>query len=230
MSGGAGHGHQRSRLIGPTSSATTAGTSATPWTTAFGLSLARRLGYGATAMEVIEHLPVDQVDTFVKEVRRVVAPGGAFICSTPQNSDGEIPVVPWHVANIPRRTARHLERDFGTVKILSPSPVAAHPMGDRPENGMPYVNSGIRRRARNPQAPDFWAPTWCWTAFPRHGVGAMSSSIRAAPSRRSWTASKSARRSRSSARAPSRAPAMPRWATPASPARRECSWRTRAPV
>ena len=75
---------------------------------------------GATAMEVIEHLPVDQVDTFVKEVRRVVKPGGAFICSTPQNSHGEIPVVPWHVREYSAPELRAiLERHFGKVKILS---------------------------------------------------------------------------------------------------------------
>jgi spore coat polysaccharide biosynthesis protein SpsF (cytidylyltransferase family) len=73
-----------------------------------------------TAMELIEHLPVEQVDTFIKEVRRVVAPGGAFICSTPQNSHGEIPVVPWHVReySCPELKAI-LGRHFDTVKILS---------------------------------------------------------------------------------------------------------------
>jgi 2-polyprenyl-3-methyl-5-hydroxy-6-metoxy-1,4-benzoquinol methylase len=87
---------------------------------AFGLSLGDASVNGATAMEVIEHLPVDQVDTFVKEVRRVVKPGGAFICSTPQNSHGEIPVVPWHVREYSAPELRTiLERHFGSVKILS---------------------------------------------------------------------------------------------------------------
>lgn len=87
---------------------------------AFGLSLGDASVNGATAMEVIEHLPVDQVDTFVKEVRRVVKPGGAFICSTPQNSHGEIPVVPWHVREYSAPELRAiLERHFGSVKILS---------------------------------------------------------------------------------------------------------------
>jgi 2-polyprenyl-3-methyl-5-hydroxy-6-metoxy-1,4-benzoquinol methylase/spore coat polysaccharide biosynthesis protein SpsF (cytidylyltransferase family) len=87
---------------------------------AFGLSLDDASVNGATAMEVIEHLPVDQVDTFVKEVRRVVKPGGAFICSTPQNSHGEIPVVPWHVREYSAPELRAiLERHFGSVKILS---------------------------------------------------------------------------------------------------------------
>jgi spore coat polysaccharide biosynthesis protein SpsF (cytidylyltransferase family) len=86
----------------------------------FALSLADGAVTGATAMELIEHLPVDQVDTFVKEVRRVVAPGGSFICSTPQNSHGDIPVVPWHVKEYSVAELRAiLERHFASVKILS---------------------------------------------------------------------------------------------------------------
>jgi spore coat polysaccharide biosynthesis protein SpsF (cytidylyltransferase family) len=75
---------------------------------------------GATAMELIEHLPVDQVDRFVSEVRRVVRPGGSFVCSTPQNSHGDIPVVPWHVKeySVPELRAI-LQRHFAHVKILS---------------------------------------------------------------------------------------------------------------
>jgi spore coat polysaccharide biosynthesis protein SpsF (cytidylyltransferase family)/ubiquinone/menaquinone biosynthesis C-methylase UbiE len=52
---------------------------------------------GATAMELIEHLPLERVDDFVKEMRRVVEPGGTFVCSTPQNAYGDIPVVPCHM-------------------------------------------------------------------------------------------------------------------------------------
>lgn len=86
----------------------------------FALSLADGAVSGATAMELIEHLPVDKVDAFVKEVRRVVAPGGSFICSTPQNSHGDIPVVPWHVKEYSVAELRAiLERHFSNVKILS---------------------------------------------------------------------------------------------------------------
>ena len=86
----------------------------------FALSLADGAVTGATAMELIEHLPVDQVDHFVGEVRRVVAPGGSFICSTPQNSHGDIPVVPWHVKEYSVAELRAiLERHFTSVKILS---------------------------------------------------------------------------------------------------------------
>jgi 2-polyprenyl-3-methyl-5-hydroxy-6-metoxy-1,4-benzoquinol methylase len=71
-------------------------------------------------MELIEHLPVDQVDNFVKEVRRVVTPGGSFICSTPQNSHGDIPVEPWHVKEYSVLEFRAImERHFSSVKILS---------------------------------------------------------------------------------------------------------------
>jgi 2-polyprenyl-3-methyl-5-hydroxy-6-metoxy-1,4-benzoquinol methylase/molybdopterin-guanine dinucleotide biosynthesis protein A len=75
---------------------------------------------GATAMELIEHLPMDRVDSFVREVRRVVAPGGRFICSTPQNSHGDVPVVPWHVKEYSKAELRAiLEPHFESVKILS---------------------------------------------------------------------------------------------------------------
>jgi spore coat polysaccharide biosynthesis protein SpsF (cytidylyltransferase family)/SAM-dependent methyltransferase len=87
---------------------------------AFSLSLADASVTGVTAMELIEHLPVDKVDTFAREVRRVLAPGGSFICSTPQNSHGDIPVVPWHVKEYSAPELRAiLERHFASVKIYS---------------------------------------------------------------------------------------------------------------
>ena len=87
---------------------------------AFALSLGDASVTGATAMELIEHIPLDKVDVFVKEVRRVVAPGGAFICSTPQNSHGEIPVVPWHVKEYSVEEFKAiLGRHFSRVKIFS---------------------------------------------------------------------------------------------------------------
>ena len=86
----------------------------------FALGLADGAVTGATAMELIEHLPVDRVDRFIGEVRRVVRPGGSFICSTPQNSHGDIPVVPWHVKEYSVDELRLLlERHFSSVKILS---------------------------------------------------------------------------------------------------------------
>ena len=86
----------------------------------FALKLGEGAVSGATAMELIEHLPVDKVDGFINEVRRVVRPGGSFICSTPQNSHGDIPVVPWHVKEYSVVELRAiLERHFASVKILS---------------------------------------------------------------------------------------------------------------
>jgi 2-polyprenyl-3-methyl-5-hydroxy-6-metoxy-1,4-benzoquinol methylase len=86
----------------------------------FALQLADGAVTGATAMELIEHLPVDQVDGFVSEVRRVIKPGGSFICSTPQNSHGDIPLVPWHIKEYSVAELRAiLERHFSSVKILS---------------------------------------------------------------------------------------------------------------
>jgi 2-polyprenyl-3-methyl-5-hydroxy-6-metoxy-1,4-benzoquinol methylase len=86
----------------------------------FALQLADGAVTGATAMELIEHLPVDQVDSFVSEVRRVIKPGGSFICSTPQNSHGDIPLVPWHIKEYSVAELRAiLERHFSSVKILA---------------------------------------------------------------------------------------------------------------
>ncbi|HEY1878050.1 MAG TPA: class I SAM-dependent methyltransferase, partial [Rhizomicrobium sp.] len=86
----------------------------------FALTLSDGAVTGATAMELIEHLPVDKVDGFINEVRRVVKLGGSFICSTPQNSHGDIPVVPWHVKEYSVGELRAiLERHFASVKILS---------------------------------------------------------------------------------------------------------------
>lgn len=86
----------------------------------FALSLPDGAVTGATAMELIEHLPVERVDQFIGEVRRVIAPGGRFICSTPQNSHGDIPIIPWHVKeySLPELRAL-LQRHFSFVKILS---------------------------------------------------------------------------------------------------------------
>jgi 2-polyprenyl-3-methyl-5-hydroxy-6-metoxy-1,4-benzoquinol methylase len=87
---------------------------------AFDLSPVDGAFTGATAMELIEHIPLDKVDIFVKEVRRVIAPGGNFICSTPQNSHGEIPVVPWHVKEYSVEEFKAiLGRHFARVKIFS---------------------------------------------------------------------------------------------------------------
>jgi 2-polyprenyl-3-methyl-5-hydroxy-6-metoxy-1,4-benzoquinol methylase len=45
------------------------------------------------SMETIEHVPVR---AFLREVERVLAPGGVFIASTPQSSHGHVPFTPAH--------------------------------------------------------------------------------------------------------------------------------------
>jgi spore coat polysaccharide biosynthesis protein SpsF (cytidylyltransferase family) len=49
------------------------------------------------SMETIEHIPLDKVSSYLKGVKRVIKDNGLFICTTPQNLMGNVPVVPWHV-------------------------------------------------------------------------------------------------------------------------------------
>jgi spore coat polysaccharide biosynthesis protein SpsF (cytidylyltransferase family) len=71
-----------------------------------------------TAMEIIEHIPINQVDAFVGEIRRVLKPGGMFFCSTPQNSMGAIPVVPWHVKEYSLDEFKAvLGKQFSNIKV-----------------------------------------------------------------------------------------------------------------
>ncbi len=48
------------------------------------------------SMETIEHIPVDKVSSYLKGVKSVLKNNGLFICTTPQNLMGSVPVVPWH--------------------------------------------------------------------------------------------------------------------------------------
>ena len=181
------------------------------WATAFALSLADGAVTGATAMELIEHLPVDKVDSFVKRSapcgRR---PAAASSAPRPRTAMAIFPSCPGTSRNIPWRSCAP---SWSAISLPSkscpPNPAAASAKPARPaRKWLPYVASRIRSSVR--RAARAKAPIWCWT--PSCAIGsAMCSFFPAAPSRRSWTASRSARRSRSSVRAPSRAPAMPRW-------------------
>ncbi|HKB10186.1 MAG TPA: methyltransferase domain-containing protein [Vicinamibacterales bacterium] len=57
------------------------------------------------SMETIEH--VDDEDRFVAELHRVLAPGGVLVLSTPQNSQGHIPITYMH------------EREYSLEQITS---------------------------------------------------------------------------------------------------------------
>jgi 2-polyprenyl-3-methyl-5-hydroxy-6-metoxy-1,4-benzoquinol methylase len=48
-----------------------------------------------TSMETIEH--IDDDAAYLEELWRILAPGGRFIISTPQNSIGSVPLIPTHV-------------------------------------------------------------------------------------------------------------------------------------
>ncbi|HKK53784.1 MAG TPA: methyltransferase domain-containing protein [Myxococcota bacterium] len=68
------------------------------------------------SLETIEH--VEDPDAFCREVKRLLVPGGRFICSTPQNLFGEIPINPWHLREFSLEQFRSLlERHFVDVEI-----------------------------------------------------------------------------------------------------------------
>jgi len=68
------------------------------------------------SLETIEH--VEDVEAYCLEMKRVLKPGGRFICSTPQNLAGEIPINPWHLREYDVATFRSiLERHFEAVEI-----------------------------------------------------------------------------------------------------------------
>lgn len=48
------------------------------------------------SIETFEHIPTNRVNNYCSEMKRVLNPNGLFICSTPQNIQGKIPIQPAH--------------------------------------------------------------------------------------------------------------------------------------
>lgn len=49
------------------------------------------------SMETFEHIPIKLLENYLNEMKRILKDDGIFICTTPQNDNGDIPIVPWHV-------------------------------------------------------------------------------------------------------------------------------------
>lgn len=68
----------------------------------FVLQDARELSFNSNtfdkivSIETFEHIPTNRVNNYCSEMKRVLKPDGLFICSTPQNSQGKIPIQPAH--------------------------------------------------------------------------------------------------------------------------------------
>jgi SAM-dependent methyltransferase len=77
-----------------------------------------------TAIELIEHL--DDVDAFLNETKRILRPGGWFVCTTPNREKGQAPDEvrdPFHVHEyIPRELQSALNKQFSEVEILGAYP------------------------------------------------------------------------------------------------------------
>lgn len=77
-----------------------------------------------TAIELIEHL--DNVDTFLNEVKKVLRPGGWFVCTTPNREKEQAPNEvrdPFHVHEfIPKELGSVLSKKFRKMKVLGAYP------------------------------------------------------------------------------------------------------------
>jgi len=69
------------------------------------------------SMETLEH--IDNVDGCLSEIRRVLKPGGIFICSTPQNRYGQIPINAHHIQEYSLESLRKsVGRFFSVVEAI----------------------------------------------------------------------------------------------------------------
>ncbi|MBZ9636014.1 methyltransferase domain-containing protein [Clostridium sp. FP1] len=73
------------------------------------------------SMETFEHIPLELIDDYLNEMKRVLKDDGVFICTTPQNGNGDIPLVPWHVKEYSLKEFKdilskyfYLERIYGS--------------------------------------------------------------------------------------------------------------------
>lgn len=70
------------------------------------------------SIETFEHIPTSGVNNYLSEMRRVLKPCGLFICSTPQNSQGKIPIHPSHEKEYSLREFKDiLSRYFVVEKV-----------------------------------------------------------------------------------------------------------------
>lgn len=70
------------------------------------------------SMGTIEHM--SDVNRYVSEMKRVLKPGGLFICSTPQSTPpyGRIPYLPWHVQEFSASEFRNIVGAFFQVEKI----------------------------------------------------------------------------------------------------------------
>jgi ubiquinone/menaquinone biosynthesis C-methylase UbiE len=97
-----------------------------------------------TAAEIIEHL--DDVDSFLKEVNRILRPGGLFVCTTPNReaNPGGGKRDPHHVKEFsPQELAEALESCFRGVQLYGAYPRWLERIYGNP-TGIRWANVAVR--------------------------------------------------------------------------------------
>jgi len=119
----------------------------------FAVGDATDTGYGdasfdlITSMETIEH--VDDVDGYLNEMYRLLRPGGRFVISTPQNSSGEIPLIPSHLREYSLEAFKSLlSKDFEVEKIIGFKAGNLCVEGDQKGTGMMAICKKNRGKVR----------------------------------------------------------------------------------
>jgi len=65
------------------------------------------------SFETIEHV---DAELYLSEMSRVLAPGGTFVLSTPQNAIGHIPVNPWHIVEYSLENITNLVNQYFVIE------------------------------------------------------------------------------------------------------------------